>query len=99
ANRVKQVQREFELRAEGLTLRDIRRQVIAEGFIPADKVASYYISGIEARLKNRFYAGYFRYQAVEYKGKHELIIPPKLFAKVQKTFGRKNARRSHGIFG
>lgn len=98
--RVEQAVREFELRAAGASLREVRRQVIAEGFIPADKVAGYYLSGIEQRLKSRFYAGYFTYRGIEYEGRHELIIPPTLYAAVQRTFtDPKPRRQSGGVFG
>lgn len=96
---VRQVQREYELRAAGLSLREIRKRIILEGFIPAERVRHYYVSGIEGRLKNRFYAGYFIWEGLEHRGKHELIIPPDLWSRVQETFSRKNVRRSPGIFG
>lgn len=96
---VRRVVREFELRAEGHSIEQIRRLIIAEGLVPAHKVKTYYASGIEYRLKNKFYAGYFQWDGVEYKGKHPLIVPPALFAKVQKTFGRPLSRKSPGVFG
>lgn len=96
---VERVRREFDLRAAGHSLHDIRRRIIAEGLVPALEVRRYHISALEYRLKNRFYAGYFTWDGVEYKGKHELIIPPKVFERVQDSFGRPTVRKSPGIFG
>ena len=99
---LQQVIREFELRGnENLSLRMIRERIIEEGFIPAEMVSRYHISTIEDRLKCRFYIGYFTWQGIEYRGKHELFVPPGLFWRVQDTFGIKSPhiRRSEGIFG
>lgn len=72
--KVKQVQREFQLRAIGYTYEAIRAKIVEEGFIPADKISQYRPSAIEFRLKNPFYEGRFIWQGEEYVGKHPLII-------------------------
>ena len=72
---VRQVIREFELRAAGNTLAGIRQEIIREGFIVVGKEKRYTCSVIEYRLKNRFYWGFNKYNGVEYKGDHPLIIP------------------------
>lgn len=76
--RVRQVFREFEMRAQGLTFEQIREQIVAEGFIPADRVSRYRANVIEARINNPFYTGCFVWQGVTYAGKHERIIPEQL---------------------
>jgi len=65
-----QIKREFELRAEGCSLDQVRQRVIREGIVPPSKQSSYNKSTLEDRLRNKFYWGYFDWQGVEYKGKH-----------------------------
>jgi site-specific DNA recombinase len=36
-------------------------------------------------LRDRYYLGYITYQGVEYQGRHELLITPELFERVQKV--------------
>ena len=82
------VLREFELRGyKKLSFECIRQQIIAEGFIPADKIANYRASAIEKRLSNDFYYGYFSWNGVSYQGKHELFIPAKLRDLVKQSLG------------
>ena len=83
-SRVKQVQREFELRAQGLSLDKIRDQIIAEGFIPKGK--PYRRTTVEQRLKNKFYWGYFDWKGIEYQGKHPLIISQDILRRVKRSF-------------
>lgn len=49
--RRRQVQREFELRAQGLSIELIREKVIAEGLVERLKIPQYSKHGIESRLK------------------------------------------------
>lgn len=99
---VKQVQREFELRAQGYSYMDIRRKIVEENFIPHDKVRHYHDSMIEYRLKNPFYYGRFRWQGLEYDGKHELIIPKSILEAVRSRFGKRKNKvdlsGEHGLF-
>ncbi len=105
AKRVRQAQLEFEYRAKGMSYGDIRKAIIehSEKFIPLEEQKSYGISVIEKRIKNPFYGGYFKWQGQEYKGKHELIIAPKMFIAAQGTLrGVKNTKRvftDTGYFG
>ena len=95
---VRQVVREFELRASGYSYDQIRDQVLAEGVF-AGKLP-YHRSSIEKRLKNKFYRGFFDWQGVEYRGKHELIIPVDILKKVDASLGKKyTIRKSRGVFG
>ncbi len=91
--KIKQVQREFELRAGGLSYDEIRVEIIKEGFILPNKVKSYNRSTIEKRLKNELYYGYFHLtdDTKKYVGKHELIISEKIRNAVTATF--KNDKR------
>lgn len=91
--KVRQVQREYELRAQGLSYEQIRETIIAEGFIPSSKVSRYYVATIAERLKNPFYRGRFTWQGKVYEGSHELIIPAKVLAAVDATFGNKRPTR------
>jgi len=84
---------------------DIRKAIIehTEKYIPLEEQKSYGISVIEKRIKNPIDGGYFFWQGKEYKGKHELIISPKMFAAAQATLrGVKNTKRvftDTGYFG
>lgn len=102
-DKIRQVIREHELRADGLSFDEIRKQIIAEGFISADNIKGYSKGSIEYRLKNSFYDGYFEWQGIAYKGNHELIIRPELRDKVKATFGVRGrspkAQYSTAIFG
>jgi site-specific DNA recombinase len=103
--RVRQVQREFELRAQGRTYREIRQIIISEGFIDPSKVHRYREGALEYRLKLPFYEGRFTWQGVEYHGKHPLIIPPERLAAVRRiNAGLRLVRRTldadhHGSLG
>ena len=100
---VKRVQREFEIRSESPTpsLREVRNRVIAEGLVPLDEVKKYHSGSIERRLRNIFYDARFQWNGVEYTGKHERIIPTKLFWKVQESFGMRTSYRKNpdALFG
>jgi hypothetical protein len=99
--KVRQVRREFELRAfNHLSLREIRRQILGEGYVSPEKAASYHISSIDKRLKSPFYRGSFFFRGVEYQGKHELIIPPAMIAAVDAKSGARGKNRAvSGVFG
>ena len=88
--RVLQVQREFQLRSEGLTLQGIRKQVIREGLLCSSKARNYHTSSIERRLKNPTYRGDIPYKGKVYPGKHELIIPKHILSEVDRSFGLKS---------
>ncbi|MBK7844488.1 MAG: recombinase family protein [Bdellovibrionales bacterium] len=96
-NAVKQVQREFELCAQGYSVASIRELIIEAGFVPPSKVKTYSKHGIEARLKNKFYRGSFDWQGIEYKGKHELIIPKPILDAVDERFGHKRVHRRASV--
>ena len=87
---VRQVIREFELRALGYSFEAIRSQVIADGLIPVTRIKNYHTSTVENRIKNRFYRGYVTWQGKEYPGKHELIIPPEILSAVDWSLHKKN---------
>jgi site-specific DNA recombinase len=94
--KVRQVQREYELRAQRLSYEEIRRTIIEEGFIPAHKARSYFPGCIEQRLKNPFYRGTFTWQGNQYRGKHPLIIDAEVLRAVDATFGNKTPVRRAG---
>ena len=100
---VRQVVREFELRAQGLSYEEIRKRIIQEGFIPPDRIYNYHASGIENRIKNPFYRGDFIWEGVEYKGKHPLIIPTSIIQAVDATINKKTFTRKEvtdeNVFG
>lgn len=66
---VKQVQREFELRANGVSYDEIVREITSEGYC-----YKCHASAVEKRIKNPFYGGNFMWQGTMYEGKHELIV-------------------------
>jgi DNA invertase Pin-like site-specific DNA recombinase len=93
------VRREFELRAEGMGYEEIRRTILAEGLLAGTKVKQYYMSGIERRLNNKFYRGYFDWDGIEYHGKHPLIIPQDVVNIVQSgKIKRGWNRKERGVF-
>jgi DNA invertase Pin-like site-specific DNA recombinase len=81
---VRQVRREFELRALGFSYEQIRLKIIGEGFIEPERVSQYQAGAIEYRLKNPFYEGRFLWRGIEYPGLHELIIPSHHIATVRR---------------
>lgn len=101
--KVAQVRREFELRAQGLSFRAIRDQIVREGHVPHERAAKYQHAIIEYRIKSVFYQGRFVWDGIEYEGKHELIIPREVLAQVARAEGgRKHLRVAHdghGVFG
>ncbi len=97
---VRQVVREFEMRGYNrLTLSQIADQLVVEGFITS-KQRPNYESTIDRHLKNKFYGGRFNWPSdgPEYQGKHELIIPTKLYKLVQEFDNRSAYQRRDGIF-
>lgn len=98
--KVKQVQREFELRASGLSIDRIRDQIVKEGFISPEQISKYRKSAIHYRLTDPFYYGYFRWQGTVYKGNHEIIIPTQVLDQVRRNSGKRGqGKRSKGVFG
>ena len=97
--RVKLVQREFELRAQGMSFEEIKKTVLSEGLLHGTTIKTYYISAISRRLDNKFYRGYFDWGGVEYHGKHPIIIPQHFLDIVQ---GNKSKRgwnkKQRGVF-
>ena len=99
---VRWVQREFELRASGLSFREIRKRALEEGLVPTAQIKTYTHGIIEHRIKNIFYRGRFMWKDKEYKGAHELIIPTDVLDKVARSFmGRRMAVLDGevGVFG
>lgn len=82
---VRLVQREFELRTQGYSYDDIREKNLKEGYVPKDLDGKYSRHGIEERLKNSFYWGFFylKDDPTKYRGKHELIIPSHVLKAVE----------------
>ena len=57
---------------------------------PERPIANSHISAI---LRNRYYAGYVRYEGVEYPGKHEPLITDALFNQVQRVRATRHQSR------
>ncbi len=98
------VLREFTLRAEGYSIAQIHETILGEGLLPPRRRSGYSRYGVEQRLKNPFYAGTIVWQGEEYPGKHRLIIPAPILARVQASFeapGKRQRRPltpDHGVF-
>lgn len=75
------VLREFELKASGLSVERIRRQILEEGLVSPHEPYSKF--GISKRLHSKIYYGYFDYDGIEYRGNHDLFIPAKTRERVQ----------------
>lgn len=102
ARRIRQVQREFELRSQQHSLESIKSIVISEGLVPPEDKKKYHISAIDRRLRNSFYRGHFVWQGIEYQGAHELIIPQSILHQVDQSLGMKaryTKKQQKGIFG
>lgn len=99
---VQQVIREFELRAQGLGYEEIRKRIVAEGYIPPMRVPGYSIATIQQRLDQPMYRGSFRWQGAVYKGRHPLIVPAHLVQAVDALRGERgrspSAVRLEGTF-
>jgi hypothetical protein len=96
---VRLVQREFELRAQGMGYEEIRRTILAEGLLIGTKIKTYYMSAIERRLSNKFYRGYFDWDGVEYHGKHPQVIPIHIVEIVQAGKSKRGwNKRPRGVF-
>lgn len=91
--KVRLVQSEFALKAEGYSLEMIRTKNLEMGLVPVEMKHRYSRHGIEDRLKNPFYWGQFRWKGEIYDGKHELIIPAEILRKVKSLEGKSNAGR------
>lgn len=91
---INQVIREFELRVEGYSYVKIREIILAECLVPIKRIKNYSKRGIEGRLKNPLYWGYFYLyeNPKQYSGKHEIIIPPHILKEV------KNINESRNYF-
>lgn len=87
------VQREFELRAQGYTLEQIKEIVLNENLVPQHRIADYRASTIEKRMKNPFYRGHVRWKGEIYKGKHEIIIPKHILQKIDGVGTKPYTRR------
>lgn len=84
-NLVQWVQREFELAAQGCTLKQIRNRIILEGFVRPENSNKYRADVIKKRLTSSFYAGRFVWEGIEYEGKHEVIIPSDIYEAAQQN--------------
>lgn len=88
-NNVRIVLREYELRAQGLSLEDIRQKIKEEGLLTEKQKLTYRTSTISERLRNPFYRGQFQWYEKMYPGKHELFIPKKLRDAVDRAMNLK----------
>ncbi len=83
---VRQVQREFELRAKGYSYGQIAETIISEGFT---KVRGYNGSTVQARITNIFYRGHFIWEGKEYSGNHPLIVSETILKRVDRINGQR----------
>ena len=75
----------FELYGTGNhSLNSLRTAILEETGIRINRAY------LETMLKNPFYIGRFIWRGVEYKGKHEPIVVPELFQRVQDAFAGRN---------
>ncbi len=95
------VLRIFELRAEGCSYEAIRLKILeSPSLSPQLRGRFRQKSSIEQILKRSFYGGRFFWREDWYEGKHELIVPPDLIKRVQKTFKEQGTRTNQkmGLF-
>jgi hypothetical protein len=91
------VRREFELKAQGLSLDIIRETILKDNLVPPSLIKHYGRTEIDGRLHNKFYWGGFNWDGVEYVGKHDLVIPRAHLDAVKLSFERKGRGGSHSI--
>ena len=95
--RFRLVKKMFEVYATGnYSLKDTRNLLAQKGLVSKnDKVLS--ISNTQMILNNSFYYGMFKYGGELYQGKHEPMIPKKLFDKCQEIMARNSHPMKRGI--
>ena len=83
--RFRLVRKIFELYATGnYSLKDVRKLIISAGLLSRKK-NMLSVSNIQSILSNSFYYGVFKYNGEMYDGKHEPMIPKKLFEACRKV--------------
>ena len=83
--RFRLVRKLFELYATGnYSLKDLRKLITSAGLL-SRKGNMLSVSNIQSILSNSFYYGVFKYNGEMYDGKHEPMIPKKLFEVCQKV--------------
>lgn len=93
--KVRQINLEFQLRAEGLSYAAIRERVISEGLIPEGKEQAYSVGVIQHRIMNcLWYEGKFEWGGKVYEGKHELVVPLSLVQAARDVRRAKKTTRS-----
>jgi len=80
-----------------MSLHEILKTITKEKLVPIGKTLSK--SGIEGILMNKFYGGTYMWHGEEYKGKHELIIPPDHFKAVHSPGKKIYSKKPTGLFG
>ncbi len=86
----------FELYATGdYTVEQLSATLTDRGLVtrparhPAGPVST---SKLSSMLKDRYYLGYVTYKGEEYEGRHEALVTPELFARVQKVMEHRSGR-------
>jgi site-specific DNA recombinase len=83
------VERAFELYATGqYSLQEVSHQLVAEGFRYRPYQAKIAKSSLEVMLKNIFYTGDFMIKDQFFNGKHQALVSPALFEKVNSILTR-----------
>ena len=92
------IRKAFELYATGdYTLKAVK-QFLADSGIKSYRNKPLSVSCVQRMLKNHFYYGVFKFNNEVYQGRHEPIIPKKLFDAVQQVMnnrGKKKRKRKH----
>lgn len=97
---VRQVKREFELRAKGLSFDEIIKTIVIEGLVSKHKISKYRKSALQYRLCNQFYWGKFLWKGKIYQGLHPIIIPQVHLDAVSDLEGKRGRSvRPKGVFG
>lgn len=82
-NKVKEVLRVSAI--ENYTLSQIADKIFSLGLMGTKSGKKMSLSSFEHILKNPFYYGHFLYRGEFHQGKHKLMIPKKLFDKIQES--------------
>jgi DNA invertase Pin-like site-specific DNA recombinase len=82
------VKRLFAMAAEGCTLRQLRDESAAAGYLR-------HVSGFSPLLHNRLYLGQVQHHGVWYAGSHEPIVDPTIFALAEQSLASNRRTASH----
>ena len=77
----------------GLSLKDVARKAAAEGFCYPRSGNRLPVSTIQTILRNRLYTGWFEWNGKLHEGRHEAVVSPELWERVQGVLDGRHASK------